>query len=145
VREAQVLAMHPRLVVIHRSSFFHSMNAEYNFGASPEFAKPADDPHWRSLYRIADDRLESVLGFVGTAEPQIKFLVYSRGTDANWLRSEFQEQWKKDLEERFPKLKGRITTMVIPGGQKGTFREAKTAKDIRDQVKKILGLPERSE
>jgi tRNA A-37 threonylcarbamoyl transferase component Bud32 len=143
VREAQVLAMHPRLVVIHRSSFFHSMNAEFNFGASPEFAKPADDEKWKILYRIADDRIESVLGYVGTAEPQTKFLVYSRGTDENWLRPEFREQWKKKLEERFPKLKGRITTMVIPGGKAGTFRDAKTAEEIRNHVKAILGLHEK--
>jgi len=131
--------MHPRLGLIHRSSFFHSLNAELKFG-SPPFADPAELKRWKILYGIGDERVRSLLGLVGTAEPHAKFLVYSRGTDENWLKPEFREEWKKDLEERFPKLKGRITTMVIPGGKAATFRNPKTAEEVRAHVKTILGL-----
>jgi serine/threonine protein kinase len=143
-REAQVLAMHPRLVVIHRSLFFHSLNAELKFG-SPPFADPADYERWRTLYRIGDDRVRAFIGLVGTVEPHTEFLVYSRGTDENWLDLGFRERWKKELEDRFPKLKHRVITMLIPGLKAGTFRDHETGEKMRDRIKAILGLHEKAD
>jgi hypothetical protein len=144
-RDAQVAAMQPRLVVIHRSSFFHSLNAELNFGSPPftnhldQALNAAELARWKVLYRVGDERLCQFLGFVGSVEPKTKFLVYSRGTDVRWEDPDFREQWIKDLETRFPKLKARVSTMLIPGGKKkGSFHDRETAEEMRRRVKTIL-------
>lgn len=131
--EAQVLGMHPSLVVLHRSMFFHSLNAEFNF--------PTNDVRWPILYREADQRVKSLIGLIGTTESKTKFLVYSRGTDPKWLTLSFREQWRKELEDRFPKLRGRVETMVIPGGEKGSFRDPETRNTIRKTVANLLDIP----
>jgi len=140
-REAQILGMHPDLVVIHRSSFFHPLNGELGFG-SPLFPNDAAKTKWELLYRMADDKLFSFLGLVGTVRPHTKFLVYSRGTDPNWLKPEFRMRWVTMLEQRFPAVKGRVTTMLIVGGKAGTFRDPQVAEELRSHVKRILGLQE---
>jgi len=145
-REAHVISLRPDLVIIHRSAFFHSYNEKFNSGSTNEFKHPADDPKWRFLYNlIADDKLISLLGTIGNEVPNSKFLIYSRGTDTNWLRDDFRAEWVTQVEARSPKLKGRITTMVIPNGYAGTFRDPKTAEELRNRVKTILGLPEKRE
>lgn len=131
--EAQVLGMQPSLVVLHRSMFFHSLNTEFNF--------PTNDVRWPTLYRVADERVKSFIGLIGTTESKTKFLIYSRGTDPNWLTLSFREQWRKELEDRFPKLKGRIETMVIPGGVQGSFRNPETANAMRKTVAELLNIP----
>jgi tRNA A-37 threonylcarbamoyl transferase component Bud32 len=143
-REAAVLAMRPKLILIHRSLFFHSLNAELKFGAPP-FTNEVDALRWRTLYRISDERLRVFMGFIATSNPDTKFLVYSRGTDENWLDKDFQEKWKNELADRFPALHGRITTMLIKKYDRagGTFRDPKTAEEIRGHVKKILHLKEK--
>jgi hypothetical protein len=91
-----------------------------------------------------DDKLIAFIGLVGTVHPRTKFLVYSRGTDARWEDDKFREQdWPKRIESRFPELKGRINTMLIPGQQKGTFRDPITSNRVRKLVREILGLPEK--
>jgi tRNA A-37 threonylcarbamoyl transferase component Bud32 len=146
-RETAVIAKKPDLLIIHRSSFHHSFNAVFNFGrATDGFAQPLDDPMWRFLYNdVGDDKLITLLGCIGNEVPHTKFLVYSRGTDTNWLSEDFRVQWVREVEERFPKLKDRVSTMVIPNGYTGSFRQTDTRALLRTNVIKILGLPDKRE
>jgi tRNA A-37 threonylcarbamoyl transferase component Bud32 len=140
--EAQIISQRPDLVIIHRSSFHHSYNAVFNFGAKTRFDKPPSDPKWSFLYNmIGDDKLKSVLGIIGIEVPRTKFLIYSRGTDPNWLSDDFRVQWVREFETQYPKLKGRIHTMVIPRGYEGSFRQADTRELLRSNVIHILKLP----
>ena len=144
-RESYVISLVPDLVIIHRSSFFHSYNAEFNFGATNEFQHPADDPRWRFLYDlIGDDKLISLLGTIGNEVPQTKFLIYSRGTDTNWLSNDFRAGWVRKFGFRYPKLKGRISTMVIPHYYEGSFRQQDTRELLRSNVTSILRLPNKT-
>lgn len=135
-REDYVLGKKPDLVIIHRSLFFHPLNSKIGLGYPPE----ANQETWDNLYASSDHYLGLVLGYIGT-EPRTKFLVYSRGTDKNWLDPDFRKRWVQKLESRFPHLKDRIWTMEVPGLQKGTFKDRKTADQIRNLVREILGLP----
>lgn len=142
-REHQVITKRPDLVIIHRSSFHHSYNAVFDFGSTNEFKHPADDPKWAFLYEvIGDDKLITLLGTIGNEVPHTRFLVYSRGTDTNWLRDDFRVEWIRKIETRYPKLKKRIATIVIPNGYTGTFRDPKTAAELRRRIREILKLPE---
>ncbi|HUS35507.1 MAG TPA: serine/threonine-protein kinase [Verrucomicrobiae bacterium] len=131
--EEQVLAKNPSLVIIHRSSFYHSLNAFFNV--------KTNDVTWRPLYDAGDERVKSLIGYLGTCNPQTKFLVYSRGTDPTWLKANKRKEWVETIENRFPRLRGRITTMVITGGDKaGSFRNEETILEMRTKVKEILHL-----
>jgi len=142
-REDYVITLRPDLVIVHRSSFFHSYNAELKLGYPP-FTNAVDEARWRFLYEnIGDDKLISLIGLIGNEVPQAKFLVYSRGTDTNWLSADFRVEWVRKIEGRFPKLKGRITTMVIPNGYTGSFRQSETRALLRSNVIEILKLPEK--
>lgn len=142
--EAQVISLRPDLLIIHRSSFHHSYNAEFKFGSTNEFAHPADDPRWLFLYnRVGDDKLVTLLGMIGKEVPQTKFLIYSRGTDTNWLRDDFRAEWVTKAVADYPWLKDRIHTMVIPNGYEGTFRDKKTGDELRRRVREILRLPDK--
>src|SRR6185503_13355448 len=65
--EAQIVRRHPDLILIHRSAFFHAYNALFKFGVA--------DEGWKQTYDIAEDKLLSVIGFVGTFDSRTKFLV----------------------------------------------------------------------
>ena len=144
-RETPVISRNPDLVIVHRSSFHHSYNAVFNFGSpTNNFKQPAEDPQWQFLYDyVADDRLITLLGLIGNEVPQTKFLIYSRGTDTNWLRDDFRAEWVTKVEARFPKLKGRIDTMVISRGKKGSFYNSETRELLRSNVIDILKLPKK--
>jgi serine/threonine protein kinase len=143
--EMSVITLRPDLVIIHRSSFFHSYNAVFDLGSSNVFKRSADDPKWVFLYNnIGDDKLLSVLNTIATEVPQTKFLIYSRGTDTNWLSDDFRLEWVKKAEARFPKLKGRITTIVIPNGYDGSFRDPYTRTLLRSNVTHILKHPKKA-
>src|SRR6185503_12013560 len=58
---------------------------------------------WQVLYDLMDDKLACFVGYVGTVSPSTKFLIYSRGTDKNWVTLGFQDQWVAEVEARFPK------------------------------------------
>jgi hypothetical protein len=88
--------------------------------------------------------MKCFIGYIGSQNLETKFLVYSRGTDPNWLKAGYHETWVGEIETRFPKLRGRISTMVIEGGKKGTFRNEKTAAEMRAKVKNILHLREKN-
>lgn len=133
--EEQVLSKRPQLVIVHRSSFFHSLNAVFNL--------KTNDVKWRPLYNAGDERMRSLIGYLGARDLQMKFLVYSRGTDPTWLDAQKREEWVARLESQYPLLRGRVTTMVIPGLDKGSFRNPGTQLEVRAKVKEILNLPEK--
>jgi hypothetical protein len=134
--EEQVLAKRPKLIVIHRSSFFHPLNAEFKLATN--------EVNWATLYEAGDERMKSFIGYIGSQNLKTKFLVYSRGTDPNWLKAGFQERWVEEIETRYPKLRGRISTMAIEGGKTGSFKNEKTAAQVRAKVKKILHLRDKN-
>lgn len=139
--EAQVVAQRPSLVVLHRSMFFHSLNAELQFGKPPFGTNTIAEQRWKTLYQIADERVKMLLAYINASTPSTKFLVYSRGTDENWLKDDYRESWIRDMEQRFPSLKGRIRTLVIPNpNNMGSFRDEKTARMMRKNVAEMLGL-----
>ena len=92
---------------------------------------------------LGDDPLREFLSDIGSAVPRTKFLVYSRGTDTQWLEDGFQKKWKNSLETEFPELKGRIETMTISRLQEGSFRNPETRELLLTNVIKILSLPEK--
>ncbi len=145
VGEARVIAFDPDLVIIHRSSFFHPLNAELGFGYPPFTNNPAEEQKkWDALYRVADAMLIGFLGNIATASPRTKFVVYSRGTDTNWFSAEYESNWVSDAAARIPALKGRLNAMLIPTPP-GTFKDEATAEQMRSFVKAILGLPDKRE
>jgi serine/threonine protein kinase len=138
-REGYVISKRPHLVVIHRSSFHHSYNAKLSYSPTNDYEK------WKFLYEhVGDERLIALLGNIGNEVPRTKFLVYSRGTDTNWLRDDFRPQWVEKVQGRFPKLTGRIYTMVIPNGKEGSFRQTETRELLRSNVMTILSLPKKN-
>ena len=103
------------------------------------------EARWKAVYEMALERLINFMVYIVNKVPDAKFLVYSRGTDPEWLKEEQRLAWVKKIETRFPELKGHIITMLVEGGyEHGTFRNTKTAEDLRDIVTKTLGLPEKT-
>jgi hypothetical protein len=118
-REEQVLQQNPTLIVIHRSCF---ADADAPF-----------DPQSNAM-QVADSKIDGFLGYVSLGNPATKFLIYTRRPDDKGV-------WESDLEKRFPQLKGRVFTMSVPGGaEHASFRDAKTAQTLKQQVKSILGM-----
>jgi hypothetical protein len=142
-RESYVIALQPDLVVIHRSAFFHPLNLELGFGYEPFDDDKAKD-RWFVLYRTAEDKLIAFIGLVATACPNTKFLIYSRGTGsgaAGWPMPDFRQHWVTQIEQRFPALKGRVSTMAIEGGvEKGSFKNPRVADEMRQHVRALLGI-----
>ncbi|MGI8603179.1 MAG: hypothetical protein ACR2OZ_09275 [Verrucomicrobiales bacterium] len=139
-RDSIVAAQQPDIVIIHRSSFFHPIAAQLKLGYSP-FAKDEELKQWQAIYDAADARLRSFIRLVGAVEPQTQFLIYSRGTDRNWLDDAFRAEWTRTLEQELPALEGRINTMVISkkeNGEKGTFRDPATMEKVCARVREML-------
>ena len=138
VREEHIANLRPDLIVIHRSAFFHSMNREIGFGYPP-FKSLEDKQQRDRLYRIADNKLMAFFGYVGNSVPELRVLVYSRGTGDEWEQEEFRRRWVSAVEDRFSSLKGRIHTMNVPGEQEhATFRSSEASRAIRANVQSIL-------
>ena len=141
-RDSIVASQHPDIVIIHRSSFFHPL-AAYLKLEYPPFTDDADGEKlkkWQAIYDAQDNRLRSFIRTVGAVEPQTQFLIYSTGTDKNWLKPEFRAKWTETLESELPTFKGRINTMVIPKrptGEKG-FRDPATMNEIRSRVSEMI-------
>jgi len=132
-------------VVIHRSAFYHEMNGDLeNGGFNFDNPKPGVQPEeiWQRLYDIADDKLIAFIGLVGTQYPHTKFLVYSRGTDVRWMAEEWRnDTWVPGVVERFPALKGRITTMLVEKvGDSASFYDKVNEDTMRTHVQEILHL-----
>lgn len=137
-REDQVLRQNPDLILIHRSGFFHSIAQELGL-VYPENAEAFDEQLWRRTYALGDDKLIAFLGFVGTGNPNTRFLVYSRGTGGEFAIE--NSPWVAAVEGRFPALSGRLNVMMVPGGlDGGGFRREDAVEEIRRQVRAILEL-----
>ena len=135
--QSRVRGFRPHLLIVHRSSFYHPVNSALKL---PRVRGEEDEEKWRAVYRLADDKLIDLMGFVGSHVSRTKFLVYSRGTDPDWPKPGYQEQWKREVEQSYPELEGRITTMAIPNGYDGSFRQPDTRKLLFTNVTTILNL-----
>jgi hypothetical protein len=138
-REDQILKQHPSLILIHRSSFFHSMNQEFGFGYPGEAG--FDERRARALYDISENKLQALLGYIGRQNPDTLFLAYGRGTGGSWEDERDRAAWVERLEGRFPELNGRVTTLGIPGGiAGGSMRDEMTQRMFRQRVRNLLAL-----
>ena len=125
-REEQVRAQNPDLVVSHLSCLLDQRVAK------------ADAEIRDHLFDIAQKRLTLFFGYLGATNPRTRFLVYSR---SRFSDDALESAWIADVVGRFPSLKGRIFTMVVPGGERATFRDPETGALLRARVKEILALP----
>jgi hypothetical protein len=103
-----------------------------------------DQKRWKAVYRLADDKLIDFMGYVGSQVSRTKFLVYSRGTDPSWPKGDHRDHWRKEVEQAYPELEGRIWTMVVPGKFEGSFRKLDTRELLRSNVVQILKLTEKA-
>ena len=149
-----IVEQNPELLVIHRSCFFHALAAEFKhplysnslslYPPDPPFDTPEGLKAWEAFYDSVEEKLITLMGTVRRRVPHAHFLVYSRGTDKRWLDKEYREgEWIKKVEARFSELEGRIRTMVIPDGDRSTFRHPETRANLRSNVLEILGLPDK--
>jgi serine/threonine protein kinase len=136
-----VCSLRPDLVIIHRSSFYHPVNALFGFPKDHPYTDSLEEEKWQRFYSICENKLLLFMAYVATRERRTQFLVYSRGTDPKWTDDHWRtEEWAKPNEARFPELKDRIKTMVVAGGyEKGTFRDIETKTRLRKIVKDIFG------
>ena len=127
VREEQVIRQNPDLIVGHLSCLLDERKAN---------ADQALEDH---LFAVAAKRLTLFFGYLGTANPHTRFLVYSR---SQFAENDDAEKWVGDVVARFPMLKGRVSTFSMPGGRaSATFRDAATAEMLRTKIKELLALP----
>ena len=125
-REEEVRAQNPDLIVSHLSCLYDVR------------AGKGDAEIERHLFDIAEKRLMSFFGYLGAVNTRTRFLVYSRGR----FTSEAAEgQWANDVVARFPRLKGRLFAMIVPGSSNATFRDPETAELLRARIRKILAQP----
>jgi hypothetical protein len=126
-REEQVRGENPDLIISHLSSLYDVRMAK------------ADDETAANFFHAAETRLTLFLGYLSVTNPRARFLVYSRGQFAT---KESEEVWLGDVIARFPRLKGRLFVMPVPGGsESATFRDPATAELLRTRVRAILALP----
>lgn len=139
-REDQLLAQHPSLILVHRSGFFHAMNQEFGL-AYPDDPTHFDETKFRRLYEVADNKLVAALGYLGRSDAGVRFIVYSRGTGGGWSEDDYRVAWVKSVEGRFPFLKGRVSTINVPGGPGGgSFDDPDTARLFHEQAERVLGI-----
>ena len=152
-RKSKVRSLRSDLVVIHRSVFYHPAAAALGFPYPDEFNTHEEYEQFKLRYEILGDHpLREFLDDIGTAEPRTKFLIYSRGTDTNWLSDEYRLTWTKEVEDQYPALKGRIATMLIEAEKNGTnvinggtFRNPRNRDALLKRVREILRLPKKEE
>jgi len=140
-REDQILKQAPSLILIHRSSFYHSMAEEFDFGypGEPEF----DEARAKALYEISQNKLMALLGYVGQVSPGTRFVVYGRDAGGDWENDQDRARWLAQVEGRFPVVKGRITAIGIPGGLAGgSMHDETTQQMFRQLVRSLLKLDE---
>jgi serine/threonine protein kinase len=125
-REDQVIRENPDLIISHLSCLLDERMAN------------ADEALEEHLFALAANRLTLFFGYLGAINPRTRFLVYSR---RHFADNGAGDAWVGDVVARFPKLKGRVFTMSMPGGRaSATFRDPATAAMLRTQVKAFLGL-----
>jgi hypothetical protein len=123
-REEQVRQQNPDLIISHLSCFLDQRVS----------SERAIRDH---LFNISHTRLSGFFGYLATANPRTKFLVYSRGR--LWTGRD-GEKWTGDVIARFPQLERRLFLTTITGGDKASFRDPATTQQLRAQVGEILGL-----
>jgi hypothetical protein len=126
-REEQVREQNPDLVISHLSCLADERVAQ----SDPSLAD--------HLFNIAQSRLTGFFGYLAVTNPRTRFLIYSRGRI--WPTGEAEALWARDVAARFPRLNGRLFTMVVPGKGNATFRDPATAQLLRRRVTEILALP----
>jgi hypothetical protein len=126
-REEQVRQQNPDLVIGHLSCLMDERVAN------------GDQAVRDHLFDIAQNRLLGLFAYLASNNPRTRFLVYTRGR--LWRVEGAQGQWHEDTVARFPRLTGRLFSMIVPGREKATFRDPATAQDLRARVKEILALP----
>lgn len=129
--ERTVYEDQPEAVAIHRSAGFHPV------AAGMELTYPPFSQSGSIAYKMCDVALASFMANIASQSPRTRFLIYSRGTDPNWTNQNYRVQWVKDIEEKFPWLKDRISTMWIregKAGRKASFRNPETAEDMRNWI-----------
>jgi hypothetical protein len=125
-REEQVRGENPDLIISHLSSLYDVRMAK------------ADEETAANFFHAAETRLTLFFGYLSVTNPRARFLVYSRGQFAT---KESEEVWLGDVISRFPRLKGRLFLMPVPGGsESATFRDPATAELLRTHVRAILAL-----
>ena len=121
-REEEVRQQNPDLIISHLSCLFDQ--------------RVANEPAVRAqFFDMAQHRLTAFFAYVASVNPRTKFLLYSRGrfgTD--------EATWRGNVIARFPHLRGRVYTMVVPGGDKATFRDPAIMQQVHTRVVEILGL-----
>jgi len=127
-REEQVLQQNPDLVISHLSCLVDQRIANKDRALGDH------------LFEIAEQRLIGFFGYVASNNPRTRFLVHYRGRW--WPTPEAEASWRENLVARFPRLKGRLFTMVVSGGSNATFRNPETAQRLRTRVAEILKLRE---
>ena len=119
-REEQVIRQNPDLIVSHLSCLLDERKAN------------ADDALETHLFDVAANRLKVFFGYLGTANPRTRFVVYSR---SRFDTEDKANAWVEEVTARFPILKGRVTTFSMPGGRaSATFRDPATAEMMRTQI-----------
>lgn len=137
-RESQIIRQKPSVIVIHRSAFFHSMNLELGFGY-PDEPDTWDEEKMARLYEIADNKLVAFLGYVSTALPEARFVIYSRGTGGGWADPDYRSAWAQAAGNRFASLEGRIAAMAVPGGtSEGSFYRQDALDAVRGLIVEAL-------
>jgi hypothetical protein len=128
-REHQVLQENPSLIVAHRSSFYDTTLFDP--------AKYGDVGHTNQFAELAHDKFDLFIGYIAQANPNTRFVVYSRGS---WQDEAARAAWVTSIEERFPAIRGRVAAMKVPL-DRATFRNATTGREmhklIEDQLKAI--------
>lgn len=124
-REEQVVAQNPDLVITHLSCLFDARVVAPDTAANEH------------LFTQAENRLLLMLAYMAARNPRTRFIVYSRTV---FQTAGGEAQWVAQQESRLPVLKGRLSAFIVPGGTAGaTFRDAETAKLLRERVLAVLG------
>jgi hypothetical protein len=121
-REEEARQQNPDVIVSHLSCLFDQRVT-------------ADAAVRSHLFEMSQHRLTAFFGYVASVNPRTKFLVYSRGRFGS-----DEATWIGNVVARFPQMRGRLHTMVVPGGEKATFRDPATMQQVHARVVEILGL-----
>ena len=126
-REDQILRQNPSLILVHRSCFYDS-----TLLGDPELDLKYED----RLYQWPADKLEAFIGYIAQGNPRTRFVVYSR---RGWPSDAERLAWMTGVERRFPGLKGRLASYMVPL-DRATFLDPQTGDEIRQIAVAMLGL-----
>jgi serine/threonine protein kinase len=124
-REDQIVKETPDLIVLHRGAF------------APSKTMVPDARVFQYTYSLGQGKVEAFVGYVGLANTRTRFIVYSR----QWDDIGGGPRWVSSLENRFPHLRGRVSTIDVTGAPEPSFRDPACAARTRKDVVRALGLP----